>query len=184
LGNRIGLAPSYSAQQIALHWIIAALVGIQLTVNDGIELAFDDRMNGDAARTDLWVAAHIVFGLTVLLLTVWRVALRLQRGAPPPPIDSPLVIRWLGNAAHLALYAFLFIMPLSGALAWFGQNDILSEIHEAASTILIPLILLHAAGALVEHFYFGSDVLMRMIKPRRPQIRIPKKGIHSRTSYR
>jgi cytochrome b561 len=31
--------------------------------------------------------------------------------------------------------------------------------------VLIPLIVLHAAGALAEHFLFRNNSLMRMLKP-------------------
>ena len=58
-------------------------------------------------------------------------------------------------------------MPLTGAVAWFGGFEISAEIHELGRLILIPLILLHIAGGLAEHFVFRNDTLMRMVRPTR-----------------
>ena len=99
-------------------------------------------------------------------LPVIRLAVRLTRGAPPAHDDKPAFINWIGYATHFALYAFIFGMPLTGALAWFGGFELSAEIHELGRLILIPLILLHIAGALAEHFVFRNDTLMRMLRPK------------------
>jgi cytochrome b561 len=157
----------YSLLQIVLHWTIAALVIFQLLVNKGIQDAFDDMMDSDPVDDGFWAALHIAVGVTVLLLAIVRVLVRLRRGAPPPEkaAGRPVILDWLAFATHLALYGFIFAMPLTGAIAWFGGSDLSAEAHELGKLLLIPLILLHAIGGFVEHFYYRNGTLFRMLKP-------------------
>lgn len=157
----------YSTLQIALHWIIAALVIFQLLVNEGMQQAFDDRMDGERVEDMGAALVHIAIGVTILVLAVIRLIVRLTRGAPPAHDDKPAIINWIGYATHFLLYGFIFAMPLTGALAWFGGVEASAEIHELGRLVLIPLIGLHIAGALTEHFVFRNDTLMRMLKPGR-----------------
>ncbi|HHY48583.1 MAG TPA: cytochrome b [Alphaproteobacteria bacterium] len=154
----------YSPLQVALHWAIAALVIFQLLVNRGMQDAFDDRMDGDAVEDAGWALLHIATGLSILVLAIVRVIVRLRHGVPPPAARRGAILNLLANVTHLALYGFIFAMPITGALAWFGRSELSAEAHELGRLILIPLILLHALGAFVEHFAFRNDTLMRMLK--------------------
>lgn len=161
----------YSMAQIALHWVIAALIAAQLTLYDGVQQGFDDRMNGTAGADSAWATLHIGIGLCVLGLVVLRLGLRLTRGAPPPPQDNPAIISWAGSVTHLALCLVMFAMPMTGAFAWFGNNEIAAELHELGRFMLIALNGLHVLGALVEHFVFGQNTLLRMF---RTQANLPR----------
>jgi cytochrome b561 len=157
-------APSgYSNLQIALHWTIAALVIFQLFVNTGMQDAFDDRL--DQRSTDQMGAAilHIAVGVTVLLLAVVRVFVRFTRGVPPAHGDNPAIVNWIGYATHLLLYGFIFFMPLTGAVAWFGGVELSAQLHELGRLILVPAIGMHALGGLAEHFVFRNNSLQRML---------------------
>lgn len=163
---REGTAPSrYSWLQIALHWIIAALVIFQLVVNGGMQDAFGDMMDGHGVEDFGWATLHIGVGITVLLLASIRLAVRVYRGAPAAHDDKPAVINIVGYLTHLMLYGFIFLMPLTGLLAWFGRSDLSAEFHELGRLFLIALIALHTAGAFAEHFVFKNDTLMRMLRP-------------------
>jgi cytochrome b561 len=154
----------YSRLQIVLHWTIAGLVIFQLLVNGGMQDAFDDRMDGDTIEDFGWALLHIAVGIAILLLAVLRVIVRLRRGVPPPESHNAL-INLMASAAHFALYGFIFLMPITGAIAWFGGSDLSAEAHEWGRLLLIPLILLHAAGAFMEHFVFRNASLRRMLGP-------------------
>lgn len=155
---------SYSGLQIGLHWTIAALVIFQLLVNEGMSEAWDAKEDGESVGAYLsWAYLHIAVGVTVLLLAILRVIVRLRRGAPPVHRDKPLPLVWLAYATHLLLYGFILGMPLSGALAWFGGIEDSADLHELGKTLLLPLLAMHVAGALAEHFYFRNDTLMRML---------------------
>ena len=108
---------------------------------------------------------HIIAGCLVLVFAVWRVALRLTYGAPSAPTSEPAIFRLLASLAHVAIYALIFILPVSGLVAWiFGVGGAASA-HVIAKTVLLPLIFLHVAGALVHHFFWKTDVLRRMLVP-------------------
>lgn len=158
----------YSLPQIALHWTIALLVFIQLIFNEPIQEAFDDRLDGDATDALGGAMVHVTIGMTILVLAIIRLAVRLKRGAPQAHADTPVILRAIGYLAHTLLYLFIFAMPITGAIAWFGGVELSGELHEIGRLILIPLIGFHALGGLGEHFVFRNDTLTRMLRPERP----------------
>lgn len=159
----------YSVLQIVLHWTIAALVVFQLLVNQAIQEAFRERSSGGPFDGEVGAIVHITVGLTILALAIFRLTIRFTRGVPEPHDTNPMLINWFGHAAHVLLYAFLFAMPLTGAIAWFTGLELSAELHELGRLILIPLILLHALGALAEHFIFRTNSLTRILKSEPPQ---------------
>lgn len=157
--------PRYSRIQITLHWIIAGLVIAQLAVNDAVRLAFRDRLSGVLDQgLDPGALFHIVSGLAILVLTLLRLAIRLIRGAPEAEEDLPGVLVAVAKLAHVTLYGFLLLMPLTGAIAWFAGSAVVGTLHEIGRLLLIPLIAGHAFGALVEHFVLRNDTLRRMLR--------------------
>lgn len=154
----------YSKIQIALHWTIAVLVLLQLFVNEDMQRAFNDRLEGGQLGASSGALLHIVVGLTVLALALLRLTIRLVRGAPPPHASNPAIVNWLGHATHFLLYGFIILMPLTGAIAWFFGVEFSAKLHEIGRLVLIPAISLHVLGALVEHFVFRNDSLRRMLK--------------------
>lgn len=157
---------SYSGLQIALHWIIAALVVAQFAVNADVRIAFRDRVAGAGAEgvVDGWAWFHIIAGLVILALTALRLMIRLVRGAPAAEPGIPPFLALLATLAHIALYGFLLLMPLTGALAWFTGSAPFGTLHEIGRLILIPLIGVHALAALIEHFVMRNDTLRRMLR--------------------
>lgn len=154
----------YSRIQIVLHWTIAALVIFQLFVNEAMQHAFSDRLDGEPTDEFGGALLHMTVGITVLALAAIRLAIRAIRGAPAPYRDTPAILSWLGHATHVLLYGFIFAMPLTGAAAWFLGIEFAAELHELGRLILIPAIGFHVIGALAEHFVFRNDTLMRMLR--------------------
>jgi cytochrome b561 len=154
----------YSRLQIFLHWAIAALVVLQLVVNEEMRVAFRDRLRLEEGAMDPLALLHIVAGLAILALALLRLGVRLLRGAPEIDEIVPRPLRWLAHLTHALLYGFIIGVPLTGAIAWFGHAEWSAELHEIGRLVLIPAILLHIAGALVEHFVFRNDSLKRMLK--------------------
>lgn len=157
----------YSATQILLHWTIALLILVQFLASDGIEDAWDAFEDGEALRSgDLSLAwLHVGIGILVLLLAAVRLWLWLTRGAPPLPDRDPLPARLGAHAVHGLLYLLLFLVPLSGAVAWFAGVEEAADAHEFLKTALLVLVGLHVAGALVQQFVLGTGLLMRMLRP-------------------
>jgi cytochrome b561 len=99
--NRYGLVA------MLLHWTIAIL----LLTNIGIAWVFDD-MKG-VAKLDL-IQVHKSLGITILLLSLVRLAWRLTH--KPPPFSAHLKAweRGLAHGVHWLFYVFMIGMPLTG----------------------------------------------------------------------
>lgn len=159
----------YSAAQIALHWIMAAMVLFQVVMGENIGPAWKAFREGTTpAEADLFAAnVHVAIGMGVLALAVIRLFLRVTHGAPPLPAGQPRLQTAIAHLAHAILYVAIFAMPISGAAAWFGGVVTAGEIHHFAKPVIIVTVLLHAAGALLQHFVKKTDVLTRMLRPER-----------------
>jgi cytochrome b561 len=157
----------YSAAQVALHWVIAILIVLQIVFHEGMVDAWRAySRNGDtAAAASLSAQAHVWGGITVLAFAVWRLWLRQTRGVPAPPAEEAAPLRVAAHVTHVTLYALMILVPITGAAAWFGGVEAAGEIHELLRIPLIALILLHVAGALYQRFILKSNVLTRMFKP-------------------
>ncbi|WP_442579291.1 cytochrome b [Mesorhizobium sp. ASY16-5R] len=157
----------YTATQILLHWVIAALVLFQLVIGEDIKPAYRAFSQHSSPQNDDLINAniHVYVGLLVLLLALWRLAIRLLRGVPAPPPEENMLFKRIAMATHFLLYLFIFGMPITGALAWYFDLDAMGEIHEFAKPIIIAVVGLHAAAALWQHFFVKSDVLVRMLRP-------------------
>jgi cytochrome b561 len=177
---------------MALHWIIALAIVIQLCLGWYMNEVMPDHTPAQAQVEGI----HISFGLTILLLVLVRIGWRLTHAAPPLPPELPAWERMLSQAVHLLFYILLLALPLTGwalvslgtkpiafwGLAWPHMPGIgallgspapkavrhqLSHIHVY---ILIWIVLvnlaLHVAGAL-KHQFDGHPVLWRMthLKP-------------------
>ena len=94
----------YSTAQIALHWIIAVLIVVQVVLHEGMEAAYRAAQGGAAAtESELLLSdLHVACGIAVFLLALLRVVLRLKRGAPPPPETEHPALRFAARAVHFA----------------------------------------------------------------------------------
>ena len=162
-------APSgYSRLQIIFHWVIAALVVVQLTVNADMQRAFAQRLTGTALPDNAGATFHAVIGLLILLLAILRLGLRHRLGVPLPPKDNHRLLNLLSHLTHLLLYGFLVFMPITGAIAWFGGVELAGVLHELGRLVLIPAILLHVGGAIVEELVLNNRVIRRMVRAKSP----------------
>jgi cytochrome b561 len=149
---------SYGLVSLALHWMIVLGVIGQWALAESENLTL-----------------HQSIGLTILALAVVRLAWRAVNPKPAWPADmKPYEIN-LARVVHVAFYALLFAIPLSGwALAsaedealrffgWFdvprmivGSEDMLEEVHEVLFNILVALAVLHVLGA-IKHWMAGRS---------------------------
>ena len=97
----------YSAVAIALHWTIALLI----LSNIGIAWYFNTLHGMDKIAP---VQLHKSIGITVLLLSLARIAWRLAVPPPPPPPGQPAWERFAAATVHLLFYGVMIGMPLSG----------------------------------------------------------------------
>lgn len=153
----------YSRAQIALHWIVVALIAAQYLLNDAISDAWESLEDGGEAGFDPLVLAHVAAGALVLISAFWLLGLRARRGRPPAMESSKLLVV-IAKITHISLYALMILMPVSGAVAWFGGVELAAEGHEFMKPILLALIALHVAGALYHQVILRDGTLARMLK--------------------
>jgi cytochrome b561 len=182
------LPERYTRTAIALHWLIAALI----TLNVALALGAD-------ALPDRWVRpaidTHKSIGITVLGLVLLRLLWRLTHRPPALPAGYPRRERIAAHLAHGALYALMLLLPLSGWMhdsAWrdaathpmrlFGLlpwprigwimavppvarehlHDDFGALHTWAGYALYLLFAAHVLGALKHQFIDRERELQRM----------------------
>lgn len=155
----------YTLTQITLHWTVFLLVALQYILHDSIADAWRNIRRGLPYEFSLGIALHVVGGLLILALVIWRMAIKARRGAPALPEDEPAMLKLAANLTHLSLYGLLILMALSGAVAWFGNSDLAAQTHEVIRLLLLALIAFHFAGALYQQMVLKSDVMKRMGRP-------------------
>ena len=156
---------AYSRSQIMLHWLIFLLITVQFLLHEPMSEAWDRVEDGLAVSFDPLVASHVVLGGLIFLLMMWRVVLRLKRGAPELPAEEPPALKLIANLTHMGLYVLMVLMPISGAVAWFGGAEAAAEAHEVMKALLLLLVGLHIAGALYQQFVLKTNIMARMKQP-------------------
>jgi cytochrome b561 len=155
----------YTGFQIALHWLIAALVILQLIFGESIAETIKSAEKGTAAPPfdQLFGDLHYWAGIAILALVAARLWLRSIAGAPPPPQEG-----WMAMTAklsHAVFYVLLILMPISGLLAFY-VGDPYGEVHEFGKPILIILITIHVCASLYHQYWLKDGTLRRMFVPR------------------
>jgi cytochrome b561 len=156
---------SYSKTQIWLHWSIAVLVVVQFLLHEPISHAWPTAAAGESIVFHPLIALHVVGGSVLLMLVLWRLGLRLFRGAPPSLEKEPAHLRFASKVAHTAFYFVLLAMPFSGLVAWFGGVQAAVAAHSILKVALIVLIVLHVLAVLVHQFVLRTDLFVRMKRP-------------------
>jgi cytochrome b561 len=157
----------YSAVQIALHWIIALLILAQYVFHDAMVAAWRAINDGGTPVISNTVWGHIIGGSVILVLVLWRLVLRSSRGVPDAPEGTPGILRLGAHLGHLAIYALLILLPVTGLLAWYGGVGLAAQAHSILRIILFFLVVLHILAAL-GHSIIGHGVMGRMFQADRP----------------
>ena len=157
----------FTRAQIVVHWVTAVLVIFQVLMGEQIGPAWEAIQEGTTpAAAELFAAnVHVAVGISVFVLGLIRLVLRLVHGAPPLPAGQSRWQTLTAQSVHWLLYGVILAMPVSGAIAWFGGVELAGAIHHLAKPLIILAIVLHVAGALVQHFVKRTDVLIRMVRP-------------------
>jgi cytochrome b561 len=181
-------ASRYSSVAIALHWLVAALILINVGLGFGANFVPDDIVRR-------FVDLHKSIGITVLGLAILRVLWRLSHKPPPLPSTYSRFEKLAAHAAHWMLYVLIFAVPISGWLhdsAWkeaathpvflYGLipwprigwiqgmasaekehfHTVLLHVHLYLNYALYALVALHIAGALKHQFWDRHAELQRM----------------------
>lgn len=173
----------YGSLSIGIHWLMLLLF---IAVYGSIELRVLYEKGSDPRETlKTW---HFMLGLLVFALVWLRIAARLS--GPTPNIQpAPDKMQQLSaKLLHLALYALMIGMPLTGWLvlsasgkiipffglelpALIGENKDLAkqikEVHEFVGTTGYFFLGLHVIASLYHHYIKRDDTLTRILPERK-----------------
>ena len=184
----------YGAASMALHWIIAILIIVQI----GLGLYMNHVVPDHSPEQDRIQDIHVTVGLSILILVLVRIGVRLTHPAPPLPRSLAPWERVLARITHWLFYILMLALPLTGwALVSVRHEDIpffglawpamplmdhlakpaaralgrqLKTIHiDYLLWIILANLALHLAGAL-KHQFDGNPVLWRMLPFLRPPV--------------
>ena len=169
----------YTAPARLLHWLMAALLIGLLAL--GFYMS-DLPLSPEKLQLYSW---HKWAGVTAFILLAIRLLWRATHRPPALPASMSATAQRMAHLGHLALYALMIAIPLSGWLmssakgfqtVYFGvlpipdllaKNPELGELlatwHGGLNLLLVVTVLGHAAAALKHHFVDRDDVLRRML---------------------
>lgn len=172
-------AERYNRTAIFLHWLIA--LGILGTLALGFYMV-DLPLSPNKLQLYAW---HKWAGMSILVLSIVRLAWRLSHPAPALPADMSPMLRLAAHAGHWLLYALMLAIPMSGWLmssvqgftvVWFGvitlpdlvpQNAelgaLLRTVHIVLNWSLILTLVGHIGAALHHHLIKKDEVMRRML---------------------
>lgn len=172
----------YTATAIALHWLLAAAILGSAAVG-----LFMTGLKFSPTQLKLY-NWHKWAGMTILALSLLRLAWRL--GHRPPPLPGAVLRRMPGwqqsahQATHGLMYLLFFAVPLTGwayssakgfPIVWFGVLPLpdwvpvsdtlaatLKPLHRLAAYGLLGLVAVHVGAALKHQFIDRDGLLGRM----------------------
>lgn len=154
----------YSRTQIVLHWTIALIILFQFIFHDSMEEAWRLIEKGQSEPGGFH--PHAVGGIIVFVLAVWRLILRGRRGAPALPEGGDPIQDMVAVWTHRLLYALLFLIPISGFVAWNFGSGAAAEMHGLLFFIAALFVGLHIVGAIYHQYVLKDGLIGRMMKAR------------------
>ena len=170
-------APTYTRTAIVLHWVLAVLIGAMVVLG----LYMTDLPRHTPER-GWYFNLHKSLGLLTAAFILARVGWRLRHPAPRLAGTTPPWQVAAAKISHLALYACMVFMPLTGYLGsvfnkygikffglpvphWAWEDPQIREIfvtaHHWIANLLIALIVVHVVAALY-HAMRRDGVIWRM----------------------
>ncbi|WP_425994488.1 YceI family protein [Caulobacter sp. DWR1-3-2b1] len=179
----------YTTVAIVIHWLIAAAIIFQIILG---------WRAGDGPKGPTTFALfqlHKSIGITILLLSLFRLAWKLTHRSPPPPMGQPNWEKIASHVVHAGFYVIMIGLPLTGwlivstsrtniptllfgAIPWphlpllpdlaAGAKGVWHEIGEIGHGVLVKttyLLLLLHLGAVAKHQILDKDEVLSHMAP-------------------
>lgn len=172
-------APHYDRVQRGFHWLMAAIILVALAI--GLYCSYQ---TPDTPLRRWLLEWHKSLGLTALALIGLRIAYRLTIRTPPYAERMGRLTTAAAHGAHLALYALMLFMPLTGylfsaaggySLPWFwlfqwprlapldkGLARTGEMLHAYGAYVLYAVVALHVLAVVWHRLVLKDGVLARM----------------------
>ncbi|HZF81433.1 MAG TPA: cytochrome b [Rubrivivax sp.] len=167
----------YTRTAVVFHWVLALALAISFGV--GLYMA---GLPFSPWRLKLY-NWHKWAGVTILLLSLLRLAWRLAHRPPAEPV-APAWQQKAARITHRAMYALFLLVPLIGwayssaagfPIVLFGVlplpdfvpvdralSEWIKPLHEITAWTLAGLVVLHVAASLKHHLIDRDGLLSRM----------------------
>src|SRR5262249_50973901 len=174
-------AERYGAVAILLHWLMAIVLVVLIAT--GLYMVRLPDAGFDTKKISL-ILYHKQLGMLALALAALRLAWRLGNVLPRLVEQLPDWQKLAARFAHLAFYALMLALPLTGWMmssatgipvslfGWFDLPDLVAYserafhafigIHKWLAYALLALIAVHAAPALRHHWGLRDETLTKM----------------------
>lgn len=169
----------YSKLQIQLHWLTLVLIAIAYAA-----MELRGLFPKGSYSYLLMRETHYNTGIFVLLVIIIRIIFKQRYETPAitPPLSAWQMI--LAKFMHILLYICFLVLPVSGiAIMIYGGKawsllgldiptlvnidgevkSVAKTIHELLANAGYLLIILHAGTALIHHYIYKDNTLIRMI---------------------
>ena len=171
----------YTVLQIGIHWLVFLLVIVAYS-------AMEFRGFFPRSARPLINMIHVSCGISILVLMCARLLVRLKFPAPPIQPKPKAMITGMSHLGHLMVYLLFIALPIIGLVMmynrgndWFAFGmvmphaaeanfdlvDMMKFWHETLANLGYFLIGLHAFAALLHHYYWKDNTLLRMMPKKR-----------------
>lgn len=168
-------ASHYGTVAVTIHWLSALL--IVALIGSGFCAAGTTDLDAKA----LILSVHAPLGITILILTLGRIAWwRFADRKPDPVAGVPKWQERIGRSVHLLFYVVIlgmaasgigmFILSGAGPIIFAGAPGPVPDFHDFPPRVphglgaraMVLLLAVHAGAALFHHFVQKDGLLRRM----------------------
>ena len=153
----------YSTAQKLLHWGIALLCLAQVPTARAIQRTHMGHGFLRPSEADLFLhSVHAWVGWIIFGLVGARLVIRARNDGPASLVGIRPVHRIAATMSHLALYALLIALPITGTITMYVSQSY-APIHRALSWTLLAVVTLHIVVAIWHHVVLRDGTLSRML---------------------
>jgi cytochrome b561 len=145
----------YKVPARLLHWTMALLVLAMVPVGF---LMLNDAISRDLRN--IMFIAHKNTGVLLLLLIAARLFYRWRNPPHLKPVALPAMQQFAAHVTHVALYALLLIMPLSGYVRVRAGGFPIEALDALGIPPLVPRSDALAEFAQAVHYYGGYAIVV------------------------
>lgn len=172
----INTVTEYGLISKLFHWLVAIILIVQIPLGFYlVDLDF-------GPKRITFENVHIILGLTVFYLTIFRLLNNIFNPTPKLNTNSFTGQKFIARLNHILLYISVLTITISGILKKLFDGEKLNiffkeiklkdnfelteqfyDIHVLANYVLIGLILLHIFAVIIHKVFFKENIIKRIL---------------------
>jgi cytochrome b561 len=172
----INTVTEYGLISKLFHWLVAIILIVQIPLGFYlVDLDF-------GPKRITFENVHIILGLTVFYLTIFRLLNNIFNPTPQLNTNSFTGQKFIARLNHILLYISVLTITISGILKKLFDGEKLNiffkeiklkdnfelteqfyDIHVLANYVLIGLILLHIFAVIIHKVFFKENIIKRIL---------------------